>query len=162
MTTGDLIKQARKNANLTQKELSEKLGIAYQTLAQWENNLRNPKIETLERIAAALGVDSVELKPAGKALLMAKEQHIKAYIEDGTPLPPFLSGNPTQADLRRERLLAFYDYLLNEEGKREAVKRVSELTEIKRYQAPQPPPTPPEGTDTNPTAKPTEGPQEGG
>ncbi len=156
MTTGQLIKAARKNAGLTQKELGEKLGIAYQTLAQWENDLRNPKIETLNRIATALGVNSMELTPVGKALLMAKDQHIRAYIEDGTPLPLF-SQNPTPEDLRRERLLALYDYLLNEEGKREAVKRVQELTEIPRYQAPSPPPPASEDTDTAPDTEPPSG-----
>ena len=56
MTTGQRIKAARKRAGLTQKELGAKLGVAYQTLAQWENDLRNPKIETIQRIADALGV----------------------------------------------------------------------------------------------------------
>lgn len=141
MTEGELIRQARKKAHITQEELGVKLGVSGSMIAQYETGKRKPKYETLERIAAALGVESVELKPVGKVLLMAKEHHIKAYIEDDVPLPPFLSGNPTQADLRRERLLAFYDYMLNEDGKREAVKRVQELTEIKRYQ---PPPAPPE------------------
>lgn len=63
MATGHCIKEARKKAGMTQKELAKKLGIAYQTLAQWENNLRNPKMETLYRIAAALGVDWTELVP---------------------------------------------------------------------------------------------------
>ena len=56
VTTGQRIKAARKRAGLTQKELGAKLGVAYQTLAQWENYLRNPKIETIQRIADALGV----------------------------------------------------------------------------------------------------------
>lgn len=54
MSTGQRIKLARKSAGLTQKELGQKLGITYQTVAQWENNLRNPKYETLMRIAEAL------------------------------------------------------------------------------------------------------------
>ena len=54
MTTGQRIKAARQKANLTQKELGEKLGISYQSIAQWENNLRNPKYETLQRLAQVL------------------------------------------------------------------------------------------------------------
>ena len=61
MTTGQRIKEARKKAGLTQKELAAKLGIAYQTLAQWENDLRNPKRETLQKIASALGINWYEL-----------------------------------------------------------------------------------------------------
>lgn len=56
MTTGQRIKAARKQAGITQKALGEELGISYQTVAQWENDLRNPKQETLLKIAKALGV----------------------------------------------------------------------------------------------------------
>ena len=56
MTTGDRIKEARKQAGLSQKELADKLGISFQTLAQWETGKRNPKYDTLKRIADALGV----------------------------------------------------------------------------------------------------------
>lgn len=56
MTTGQRIKIARKNAGMTQSELSSKLNIPYQSISQWERDLRNPKRETLQRIADALGV----------------------------------------------------------------------------------------------------------
>ena len=67
MTTGELIKDARKKAGLTQKELGEKLGISYQTIAQWENNLRNPKQETLQRIANALNISMLSLQNVVKS-----------------------------------------------------------------------------------------------
>ena len=59
--TGNRIRRARKNAGLTQKQLGDRLGISYQTIAQWENCLRNPKRETLKRLANALGIDIDEL-----------------------------------------------------------------------------------------------------
>ena len=37
------------------------MGISYQAVAQWENDLRNPKIETLRAIANALGVPVSDL-----------------------------------------------------------------------------------------------------
>ena len=61
MTTGERIKAARKSAGITQKELADRLGISYQGIAQWENDLRNPKRETLHRIADALGVTTYDL-----------------------------------------------------------------------------------------------------
>ena len=61
MTTGQRIKAARQKANLTQKELGEKLGISYQSIAQWENNLRNPKYETLQRLAQVLDTSVSDL-----------------------------------------------------------------------------------------------------
>lgn len=61
MTVGERIQIARKNAGLTQKELGAKLGVSYQGIAQWENNMRNPKIGSLQRIAAALDIPVGEL-----------------------------------------------------------------------------------------------------
>lgn len=60
-TIGERIKAARKAKGLTQKALGEKLGISFQGIAQWENNLRNPKYETLEKIAEALNTTAFAL-----------------------------------------------------------------------------------------------------
>lgn len=57
VTTGQRIRAARKAAGMTQKELGEKMGLSFQSIAQWENDLRKPKYDTLKRIAAALGVN---------------------------------------------------------------------------------------------------------
>ncbi len=54
LTIGQKIKATRKNAGLTQKELAQKMGLSFQSIAQWENDLRKPKIETLKKIADAL------------------------------------------------------------------------------------------------------------
>ena len=61
MSVGQNIKKARKKAGITQKELAQKLGLSFQSIAQWENDLRNPKVETLRRIANALECDPSEL-----------------------------------------------------------------------------------------------------
>ena len=63
MTTGQLIRIARKKAKLSQRELGEKLGVSGSMIGQYENNLRNPKRETLEKIAAALNVSISALCP---------------------------------------------------------------------------------------------------
>lgn len=54
MTTGERIKAARKSVGMTQAALAEKLGISYVGVSQWENDIRNPKLSTLKRIADAL------------------------------------------------------------------------------------------------------------
>lgn len=56
MTTGQRIKAARIDAGLTQSALADMLDIPYQSIGQWERDLRNPKKETLQRIAFALKV----------------------------------------------------------------------------------------------------------
>lgn len=49
------ILEARKDAGITQKELSERTGIAQGDISKLENGSANPSVKTLERIAAALG-----------------------------------------------------------------------------------------------------------
>ena len=61
MTTGEKIRTIRKEKHLTQKELGAKLGVTQATVGQYEKNENPPKIETLERIAAALDVPLVAL-----------------------------------------------------------------------------------------------------
>jgi len=61
MTAGECIKAARKKAGLTQVGLADRMGTTYQTVAQWETGKRNPKLESLFKIADALGVSWVEL-----------------------------------------------------------------------------------------------------
>lgn len=66
MTTGQLIKEARKRTGMTQKQLAEKLGISYVNISQLENEQRAPKYDTIQRIAAALDVEWTELVPIEK------------------------------------------------------------------------------------------------
>ena len=61
MTIGERIKAARKKAGMTQKEVSEKLGISYQAYAQWELGTRNPKMINIEKIAKAIGCSPLYL-----------------------------------------------------------------------------------------------------
>lgn len=55
MTTGQRIKAARKKAGLTQAELAQRLDIPFQSISQWERDVRNPKKETLEKLANIFG-----------------------------------------------------------------------------------------------------------
>lgn len=56
MSTGKNIKRIRKEKKITQKELAEKSGVSEISIRQYENEKRNPKIETLDKIASALDV----------------------------------------------------------------------------------------------------------
>ena len=53
--------EARKETGMTQKELSEKSGIAQGDISKIERGNGNPSIRTLQKIAAAMG-KTVELK----------------------------------------------------------------------------------------------------
>lgn len=55
------IKRLRTARNLTQEELAEKLFVTRQAISAWETEKALPDVETLERIAAALGVEVTEV-----------------------------------------------------------------------------------------------------
>lgn len=61
MTTGELIREARKKKGLTQRELGDLLGMSDVGVAQWEKGQRNPRLETRQRIAKALDIDVTAL-----------------------------------------------------------------------------------------------------
>lgn len=56
MSIGERIREARRNAGLTQAELAEKSGIAINSLRLYEADKRNPKYEVITRIASALNI----------------------------------------------------------------------------------------------------------
>ncbi len=140
MTQGDLIKAARKNAHLTQKELGERLGISGPAVAQYENNLRHPKYETLQRLAKALGVDVTKLD---FQLTKSKDIDLVAFLTDQEEkaidkveyFTDLSDGDIIKISMNTDEGRLIYDFQrLNDEGRKEAMKRISELTEIKRYQ----------------------------
>lgn len=141
MTVGELIKRARKQNNLSQKELAEKLGVSASMIGQYENDLRNPKIDTLRRIAEALNVP------------------INTFTEDvdviRIPMPDYPTKIPSQEEVARmtsvereyyslrlladaspdklERMLYERYNKMNKLGKVEAVIRLGELAELPKY-----------------------------
>ena len=56
---------ARKTSGLTQKELSERTGIAQADISKLENGNANPSLRTLQRLAAGMGMQvKIEFVPA--------------------------------------------------------------------------------------------------
>lgn len=58
MDLGQRIRKLREEADLSQKELAQKLKLSNVTLSQYENGVRRPDIETLKIIANFFGVSS--------------------------------------------------------------------------------------------------------
>ena len=100
MTIGQRIRAARKKAGMTQRQLADKLGIPYQSIGQWENDQRNPKITTLQRIAGALGVHVFDLTGIGA------EFDRYSYDLTGVQFPP---GMPAAERERRVERLSKID-----------------------------------------------------
>lgn len=59
---GEKIKKYRKEKGLTQKKLGELCGINEANIRKYELGKANPKIETIEKIAKALGTTADELR----------------------------------------------------------------------------------------------------
>lgn len=55
MTLGERIRTARKQTQLSQKELAVLIGVSQQAIAQFETNRIRPSMDTLRKIAVALG-----------------------------------------------------------------------------------------------------------
>ncbi len=61
MTIGTRIAQLRKEKNLTQEDVANKLGVSPQAVSKWENDMTCPDISLLPSLAFMLGVTTDEL-----------------------------------------------------------------------------------------------------
>lgn len=84
MTTGEKIREARKRVNLTQKQLGELIGVSGAMIGQYETGIRNPKTETLKKLAKPLCISWFELYGDSKEQLEA----IQEDIDDATKKAP--------------------------------------------------------------------------
>ena len=57
MVSGDLIKEARLRAGLTQAELGTRLGKSQSVIARWERDYVSPSLETVREVLRACGLD---------------------------------------------------------------------------------------------------------
>lgn len=70
MDGGELIKEARRRAGLTQQELAEKMATTQSVIARWESGRRSPTFATLTRALRACGFYlSPRLVPLGEGPL---------------------------------------------------------------------------------------------
>lgn len=57
MISGDLVREARLRAGLTQAELGARLGKAQSVIARWERGEVQPSLETLKAVVRACGLE---------------------------------------------------------------------------------------------------------
>ena len=60
---GENLREARKKANLTQKQVAEKSGLHVNYVARIERGEENPSYEAIEKIIKALKIKSSEVLP---------------------------------------------------------------------------------------------------
>lgn len=131
MNMGKQIQKYRKEKRLTQRELAEKCGVATGTIQQYELGKRQPRLEQLRVISNALGIALYQLTD-GDYSSFSPEELQKDFLKTAIQLDDFHEMIAAKA-LEEENVLLADFRILNEKGRKEAQKRVSELTELKRY-----------------------------
>ncbi|MBQ3835457.1 MAG: helix-turn-helix transcriptional regulator [Elusimicrobia bacterium] len=61
INVGSKVKEILKLKNITQTQLAKKLGVHKQSLTVWLNGNKNPRIETIAKIAEILNVPIIDL-----------------------------------------------------------------------------------------------------
>jgi len=61
MKFGDKLRQVRKEKKITQQQLSKAVGLSRPSIAQYENNVYEPNIDTIKLFAKYLNIDVAEL-----------------------------------------------------------------------------------------------------
>lgn len=139
---GEKIKEVRKEKELTQRELAERLGTTPQNIAQYETGKRNPKRETLQKIAQALNVPLSDLIPDNEITVKRIEKDgtlsvigtgwdvvQKVQDEQKENISRFTDNAPTG---RYKKLLNRFNNL-NFSGQDKAIEQVELLTKIPEY-----------------------------
>lgn len=125
MSFSERLRAARKKAGLTQQRLAEKSGLATGTIQQYELNKRTPKPEAVAKIAEALDL--------GYSYTKDGEPYFYDFVD--TVQRPEYAKNEKFNNIQykdAQRIIEPYERL-NDIGKNEAIKRVEELTELKKY-----------------------------
>lgn len=130
MTTAEIIRKRRKEKHITQQTLAELSGLSVMSIRRYESrnttNRRTPNVEESKRIAAVLDLTWWEL-------LGLDDYGNGVYAHEMEPAQAAKWEKRlglTQSD-EEELLQAFR--ALNADGKRECLKRVHELGELRQY-----------------------------
>ena len=77
---GEFLKKLRKDNNLTQAELADKLGVTYQAVSKWENGKNIPDIAILQEISKIFDVNVDEIISGKKTKKTNKKDRIALII----------------------------------------------------------------------------------
>ncbi|MBR2824855.1 MAG: helix-turn-helix transcriptional regulator, partial [Solobacterium sp.] len=86
MTLGENIKQLRKDKNLTQEDLADKLDVSFQAISSWERDMYKPEVEKLMKLAEVLDVSVSRLLEEKQQVFKTKQaifdwQHMKTFVK---------------------------------------------------------------------------------
>lgn len=162
MTIGQRIKVARNAAGITQGDLGKRMGVSGSAIAQYETDNRNPKIETLQRIADALGVTPTYLIGYDEKIIKPEQYTPEQLAEFRAGAWEAYQQHIAETTGPRARVNAALNHL-PEEGQEKVAIYAEDL--IPRYcaeTAPQPPVADSCNEDTTPPSPPPESPENAG
>lgn len=79
LNIGENIRSCRRKMNLTQEQLAEKLGVSFQSVSRWENDLTYPDTELLPVLSKIFGITTDELLGVPK---VKKEQEMNELLKE--------------------------------------------------------------------------------
>ena len=97
------IKNARLTVGITQAELARRLGVTPQAISQYERGEKKPKIETIKKIADALGVSWFQLShlddlvTTSEERVLDKEEVYQSIAVDYTTAELFVMASEPEA-----------------------------------------------------------------
>lgn len=121
MDFAESLKSIRKARKYSQSYLAKEIGVSQNAVYNWENRKCEPNIDTIKKIAGVLDVSLIELVGPKESEKIHTADLVNAYMD-------FI----TTIELDEQDLIKTYR-ILNPTGKKEAQKRVQELTEIEKY-----------------------------
>lgn len=86
ISMGELISTLRKEKDMTQKDLAEKMNVTDKAVSKWERNLSCPDINTLPHLAEVLGVSVEDLLSSTKKEEEQKKENLLDTIFFAVPL----------------------------------------------------------------------------
>ena len=123
MNIGEKIRTYRRNCNLTQKELGEKIGVSDKTISSWENSRTMPDLEMLSLLHQTLGlpIDFPSIEPTAESIEPTLPDESLVFKKSYSSKQPF-SLKKTLSFF----LLVFclvYLFLINNQYKNETIDR---------------------------------------
>ena len=81
--SGDLVREARSRAGLSQAELAQRLGKSQSAIARWERDEVQPSLETLRSIILGCGFDlSFFMSVADDSNVSIIDEHLRMTTEE--------------------------------------------------------------------------------
>lgn len=129
LNIGENIRNCRRKMNLTQEQLAERLGVSFQSVSRWENDLTYPDMELIPALTGIFGISADELLGVPEA---KREREAEELLRELKELSEREDASPKRMieiirELRRDHLNAFTIFHLRWSATLNVTRRFPEL-----------------------------------